>query len=70
VIETILTPAGPTSSIPNAFIYRAGIEPSVMQYQKGPYTTTQVILKPHALNSLLGIDAAAIGALNPYRYNI
>jgi AraC-like DNA-binding protein len=31
-----------------------------MNYKKGPYTTTQVILKPHALHTLLGINAAAL----------
>jgi AraC-like DNA-binding protein len=31
-----------------------------MNHKKGPYTMTQVILKPHALQTLLGISAPAL----------
>jgi transcriptional regulator GlxA family with amidase domain len=31
-----------------------------MNHKKGPYTTIQVILKPHALQTLLGINASAL----------
>jgi len=58
-IENIVTPSG-SFSPPTLFLYGPGIETSVMHYKKGAYTTTQVILKPHALQSLLGIDASEL----------
>lgn len=59
-LENIITRSGIASSLPTAFVYRAGIEPSIMNYKPGSYMTTQVILKPHALQSLLGINASAL----------
>jgi AraC-like DNA-binding protein len=47
-------------SVPTLFLYRPSTDPSVMNYEKGPYTTTQVILKPHALQTLLGLNALAL----------
>ncbi len=58
-IENIITHSVPTS-IPTLFLYGPGTEPSVMNYKKGSYTTMQVILKPHALQTLLGINASAL----------
>lgn len=58
-IENITTPARVTSP-PTLFLYGPGVEPSVMNYKAGSYTTTQVILKPHALPTLLGINALAL----------
>ena len=58
-IENIVTPAR-VASPPTLFLYGPGIEPSVMNYKKGSYTTTQVILKAHALHTLLGINALAL----------
>src|SRR5262245_4834800 len=46
-IESIVTPSGCTTT-PTLFLCGVGIEPSVMHFRKGAYTTTQVILKPHA----------------------
>lgn len=58
-IENIITHSGLTVT-PTLFLYGPGTEPSVMTYKKGPYTTTQVILKPYALNTLLGINASTL----------
>jgi len=58
-IENIITDSGLTF-VPTLFLYGAGTQPSVMNYKKGSYTTTQVILKPHALNTLLGINASVL----------
>lgn len=58
-IENIITQSG-TTSVPTLFLYGPGIVPSGMNYKKGSYATTQVILKPHALKTLLGIDASAL----------
>lgn len=35
-------------------------EPNVVSYKKEPFTTTQIFLKPHALQALLGVNAAAL----------
>lgn len=59
-LESIITPSAATVAIPTSFVYKAGTEPSVMNYRKGAYTTTQVILKPDALRNLLGINALAL----------
>jgi AraC-like DNA-binding protein len=59
-IETIITPSGSNGSIPTLYIYGQTTEPGVMNHKKGPYTTVQVILKPHALHTLLGINASAL----------
>lgn len=58
-IENILIDSG-SITVPTLFLYRPSTEPSVMNYEKGPYTTMQVILKPHALQTLLGLNALAL----------
>jgi AraC-like DNA-binding protein len=59
-LESIATPSHSNVDVPTLFLYGPGIEPSIMNYQKGAWTTVQVILKPHALRTLLGIDATAL----------
>lgn len=59
-VETIITPSRSTGSIPTVYIYGQTTEPGIMNHKKGPYTTVQVILKPHALHTLLGINASAL----------
>jgi hypothetical protein len=46
-VENITTPSRCNSDIPTLYIYGQQTEPAVMNH-KGPYTLTQVILKPHA----------------------
>ena len=58
-IENITLPSRAVAP-PTLFLYALGTEPSIMNYKKGAYTTIQVIFKPHALNSLLGINALAL----------
>ncbi|MEZ4668434.1 MAG: helix-turn-helix domain-containing protein [Anaerolineae bacterium] len=59
VIERIVTRSGRQTSTPTLFLYGLGIEPSVMHFAAGTYSTTQFILKPHALQALFGMNAAA-----------
>jgi AraC-like DNA-binding protein len=59
-VENIITPSGSNGSIPTLYIYGQTTEPGIMNHKKGPYTTVQVILKPHALQTLLGINASAL----------
>lgn len=59
-LETITTPSRSNTDVPTLFVYGPGIEPGVMSFRKGCWTTLQVILKPYALRTLLGIDASAL----------
>jgi AraC-like DNA-binding protein len=59
-IENIITHSGRAASPPPLFLYGPGTVPSVMHYKRGSRTTTQVIFKPHALQTLLGINASAL----------
>jgi AraC-like DNA-binding protein len=59
-IESIVTNSASIHSISTLFLCGAGIEPSTMNFAKGSYTTIQVILKPHALSTLFGINASTL----------
>src|SRR6185503_6329565 len=59
-IEQIMTHAGRKFSPPTLFLHGTGTESSVMRFTKGSYSVTRVIFKPHALQSLLGINALAL----------
>jgi len=56
-IRSIETPFGTATRLPLTFLYGAGTTPSTMRYRGGPHLTIQIILKPHGLRSLLGLDA-------------
>lgn len=56
-ISSIETPLGAATRLPLAFVYGAGTTPSTMRFHGGPHLTIQIILKPHGLRSLLGLDA-------------
>src|SRR5690242_17521991 len=53
-IKTILTQSGRKTSPPSLFVCGPGTESSLMRFENGSYTVVQVILKPHALKTLLG----------------
>ncbi|RPI93650.1 MAG: AraC family transcriptional regulator [Chloroflexi bacterium] len=61
-IENIFTQSGRTFSPPTLFLYGPGTQSSVMNFGKGLYTVIQVILKPHALKALFGINALTLKA--------
>jgi AraC-like DNA-binding protein len=56
-IENIVIQSGRKFSPPILFLHTAGIESSTMNFGKGSYTVMQVILKPHAVKALFGINA-------------
>ncbi len=58
-LENIITPSH-ISRVPTSFLYGAGTEPSTMNFKKGSYTSIQVVFKPQALNTLLGLNASAL----------
>ena len=45
---------------PISFIYGPRTQLGTMHFQQGPWNTIQVILRPHALKSLLGINAPTL----------
>jgi len=57
-IENIAIRSANTSNILMLFLHGQGAEPSVMLFRGTPYTTIQMVLKPHALYSLFGWDAS------------
>ena len=59
-VENIITPSRRNPDVPTLYLYGQITERSVMEHKKGPYTMTQVILKPHALRTLFGINATAL----------
>lgn len=59
-IENIATPSRVGAPDATLFVHGAGIEPSVMRFKGGSYLTIQVILKPHALQTLFGLNAAVL----------
>jgi AraC-like DNA-binding protein len=66
-IESIAIRTAQTSNIPILFLHGQGSEPSIMRFRGTPYTTIQMVFKPHALYSLFGWDAAvhSQGLLTP-----
>lgn len=61
-LQSIATPAGVTPAAPTLFVYGPGVEPSTMHWGPGPYTSVQVVFKPHALATLFGLNAGALGS--------
>ncbi len=57
-LENITTRHGSATNVPTLYVYGQMTEPGVMHYKRGSFTTTQVVLKPHALQTLLGLNAA------------
>jgi AraC-like DNA-binding protein len=59
-IESIAIRSAQTSNIPILFLHGQGSEPSIMRFRGTPYTTIQVVFKPHALYSVFGWDASVL----------
>jgi AraC-like DNA-binding protein len=59
-IESIEIESLTVPNIPLLFLHGQGYAPSKMRFKKGPYTTIQIVLKPHALYSIFGMEAAAM----------
>ena len=59
-IENIPAQPKMTGVSSTLYLYGSGVEPSVMRFKAGSYTAVQITLKPHALNSLLGLNASVL----------
>jgi AraC-like DNA-binding protein len=69
-IESIAIRSAKTTAIPFLFLHGQGSEPSIMRFHGKPYTTIQIVFKPHALYSLFGWDASLHnqGFLEPHQF--
>jgi AraC-like DNA-binding protein len=70
-IDNITIRTAETSQIPILFLHGQGSEPSIMHFRGMPYTTIQMVLKPHALYSVFGWDASGYkqGLLSPDQFD-
>lgn len=71
-IQNIVTHSGLNSGqAPTLFIYGQNTARSVINLMKRPFTMTQVILRPHALQSLLGMNASTLtnGFVEPSEFS-
>lgn len=59
-IESIKMLSGRKVAPPTLFLYGPVVESSVMSFGSGSYTVIQVVLKPHALKALFGINALVL----------
>ena len=58
-IKNIAIASGRVVQVPTLFVHGQITERSIMHFT-GPYTTIQVIFKPHALRTFFGIDASML----------
>src|ERR1043165_1601608 len=58
-IDNMMTSSGHRADPPTLYLYGQMSERITLRYKKEPFTSTQIFLKPHALQTLLGINAAA-----------
>jgi AraC-like DNA-binding protein len=70
-IESIAIRSAQASNIPVLFLHGQGSEPSIMRFKGTPYTTIQMVFKPHALYSVFGWEAASHnqGLLAPSQFD-
>jgi AraC-like DNA-binding protein len=59
-IDNMTTASGYCVDMPTLFVYGQMTERSTMRYKKEPFTATTIFFKPHALQSLLGVNASAL----------
>lgn len=59
-LDEIATASGRSVRPSILFLYGPGTDASVMRYNGGSFTTTQVIFRPHALRTLMGMNASVL----------
>ncbi|ULL16505.1 AraC family transcriptional regulator [Paenibacillus sp. H1-7] len=59
-IDSISVRTAQISNIPSFFLHGQGSEPSIMRFKNKPFSSIQVVLKPHALYSLFGWEANSL----------
>jgi AraC-like DNA-binding protein len=71
-IESIMASSFTVTDLPILFLHGQGAVPSIMRFKRGSYTTIQIVLKPHALYSLFGMDASVFdkGLMQPEEFGM
>ncbi len=59
-IDNITTRSGMLTSMPTLYVYGQMTQPGVMNHKPTPFTSTQIVLKPHGLQTLLGVNASVL----------
>lgn len=59
-VDKMTTSSGHRVDPPTLFAYGQMTEPRILRFKKEPFTTTTIFLKPHALQTLLGVNASAL----------
>jgi AraC-like DNA-binding protein len=59
-VDHIASSSGCRADTPTLFVYGQMTEPNVVSYKKESFAATTIFLKPHALQTLLGINATAL----------
>ncbi len=59
-IDSISVRTARIPNIPSFFLHGQGSEPSIMRFKNKPFTSIQVVLKPHALYSVFGWQANSL----------
>jgi AraC-like DNA-binding protein len=59
-IASITTRSWILNSAPTLYVYGQMTEPGIMNHKPTPFTSIQIVLKPHTLHSLLGLNASAL----------
>jgi AraC-like DNA-binding protein len=59
-IDNITTRSAVLRGAPTLYVYGQMTQPGVMNHKPTPFTSIQVVLKPHALQSLLGLNASVL----------
>lgn len=59
-IDNMTIPSGYSADSTTLFVYGQMTGRSTMNFKKEPFTSTTIFLKPHALQSLLGVNALAL----------
>jgi AraC-like DNA-binding protein len=59
-LANMTTSSSYRADTPTLFVYGQMTERLTMRYKKAPFTTTTIFLKPHALPTLLGVNASAL----------
>lgn len=59
-IKCIVTNSGRIVHLPTLFLHGQITELAVMNFANGPFISVQAVLKPHALKTLFGMDAATL----------
>lgn len=63
-IKRIVTCSGRVVQMPVLFLHGQITELAVMHFENGPFLSVQAVLKPHALRTLFGMDAATLTNAN------